>query len=443
MPKRLSFGSHFEKLNSLRRDRTSDEHKRLEIARAEPVATLPLSSPVSANVEESGSLLHTVPFEQSPRLTESATDTLQKEPDNTVTDVPDPNQTGSEMDKVQVEPPKKRTGAKLNPLPGAHAEGFTKVGHSVLRGECQFSDPIDFMIYLHLYSYSVGFGRDWANMGQSQLERFTGAARNTVKRSLDRLVSKGWIKCIEEYECARMSRKWRVVTPEERGRPNSNRHKPPTGSSADPVQGEQDSKLTPQGSNSDSVTGSKMDLYKERDLKENSKNSLSRAREQELLPKELQDYFRTIQTERKRVSELAALRELEATFVLDEIGLCVQWLIEKGTPLGEPCHSPLRFLTQAMPQVLTTAKAEISNRAEQRAMVIAEQIRGEQELLHEKQKDAEFRAREEAFQNAFPSIEDQNEWIQKAAVRFPYLDPQGPAVRAMAIADWHPRPNQR
>lgn len=75
-----------------------------------------------------------------------------------------------------------------------------------------FHEPGDFMSYLHVLTYSQGFGRDTVSMSQGQLERFNGAVRNTVRKSIERLIAQGWIEYIEEFEASRTSRKFSKKT---------------------------------------------------------------------------------------------------------------------------------------------------------------------------------------------------------------------------------------
>ena len=230
MSKRPSFGTQFEKLKSLGAGRLLDERKPAIIAKSPSVAPEGQLTPLSSILGQSLSTANSVQNEQGLSQTVSRVNTVHAEQDAPPTLS---TATVSNADSMQTEPCEKRTVSTADTVP----EGFTKVPHSLLRGEAKFSEPLDFMVYMHLYTYSLGFGRRDAHMSQAQLERFTGAAKNTIKRCLDRLASQGWIKCIEEYECARMSRKWRVLTPEDRsGHPRPGRKR--TGSATDRVQSE-------------------------------------------------------------------------------------------------------------------------------------------------------------------------------------------------------------
>jgi hypothetical protein len=305
------------------------------------------------------------------------------------------------------------------------------VSHALLRGENRFSEPLDFMVYLHLYTYSYGFGRREADMSQAQLERFTGAAKNTIKRSLERLTTQGGIKCIQEFECSRTSRKWRVTAPEDKpGKPGSKGNR--TVAKLDTITREQCPLGTEGPSNLDTRTVSKIDPYIERDPKEKSKNSLS-----EGPPEGLREYFEMLKPFSKKESERKAFQELRLEYTDEQITVCVAHLVQHGVPgSGEACHSPMGFLSKAIGQVLnvvqSTAKREISvvarHRAEQAA---AESLRVAEEAI-----DHELQAREEAFAKAFPDDEARAKAIQRFGMAMPMLAPGGPLMRRLAINAW-------
>jgi hypothetical protein len=309
-------------------------------------------------------------------------------------------------------------------------EGFTRVPQSLLRGEARFDEPLDFMVYMHLFTFSYGFGRREAHMSQAQLERFTGAAKNTIKRSLERLAAKGWIKCIEEYECARMSRKWRVMSPEDRpgrGGPGSKR----TVSKPEAVQVEPGSPRTGGLSGADTLTVSKTAPYKERDPKEKTKNSLSAE-----VPA-LRDYFAEVKPFAKKESEWRAFQGLRRDFSEEQVAACVEHLQEKGVPgSGAPCHSPIGFLSKAMGQVLVQVQAEAAHRAEAEARVRAEAESIAKRQQQDEAAERDARQKEEAFYRAFPSQEAQTLAFSQFGARYPMLSQTGPMLKGLAINAW-------
>jgi hypothetical protein len=356
-----------------------------------------LSYPSSPVMEESGLNLNPVQNEQGPNLTLSKIDPVQSEPR--------PNRTESRMNPVE-EP---------SAQPKRSTTPFTPVPHELLRGEGRFAEPLDFMIYLHLYSYSWGFSRETASMSQGQLERFTGSARNTVRRSLERLIQQGWVKIVEEYECARTSRRWKVVSPENHGPKNGKK----TGSRSDPVQNGPGQDLTQARSNLNPLTGSKMNPYKERDPKEKSKNSLSTDSEM------IRSYFDSVLAYRKRESEKQAYQGFKINFSDSQIELCLNHLQTFGTPGGqELCHSPMAFLGRAMSEVLRFAEGErikAEAKTERNHREATEKQILEQQDVAERE---EWKIKEKAFIDIFLTEEDREQIISEFCVGTPFRSSQ-------------------
>ncbi|MBI3535258.1 MAG: hypothetical protein HY072_07215 [Deltaproteobacteria bacterium] len=209
-----------------------------------PDPALPLSGSKLLNLEETGIKMDRV--ENGPGL----------------------KQTGSKIDPVQNEPCPKSTGSKKDPVApvGNSATGetdvvpsknrlplifhigvlkprdhYTAIPNRLLRDVSAFDDPNDFMIYLRMFSLSFGFGRNTCDMGMAELLAFTRLGKNAIRRSLERLITQGWIKKVNDFEAGQVPRKWRIFTPCEKGLTSeplaSNLQGPKsTGSKMDPVQ---------------------------------------------------------------------------------------------------------------------------------------------------------------------------------------------------------------
>ena len=425
------------------------------------IAPTPLGAGELLNTEESGSKMDPVQLEQSPKQTVSKMDSVQNGPSSSkfIEELSSSAEsvTGSKLDSVQNEPCEKRRGSKLDPVAGV-GRGFTKVPHGLLRDITLFSEPIDFMIYLHLFTYSYGWDRDTASMALSQLERFTRSGRNTVKRALDRLQEQGWIECIEEYEHARMSRKWRVKYPEG-DVPGPATDRSGTGSILDGVQNGRCPEQTLTGSKTDPLRGSKMDPFIEHTHKEPSKNSLSRAHVgadvsargttlrlgesgeglvEGIGSEILREYFaQGSMTPRKRHSELQAYHELKQGFADAQIAACVEYLARKGLPgSGERCHSPMAFLSKAMGQVLGLVQADASKREEALARVERERVEQESKVQEAAQEERLAIEREDAFCRAFPSAEEQAAAGARYGADFKFLARNPGLLRKLAIGGW-------
>jgi hypothetical protein len=405
MSKRASFGSQFEKLRSLGTQRPLEEQKPPVVAKAAIRAPMGPTASDSSIVEECRSEM----------------DSIQNGPcaDLTV----------SKMDPVQDGQGAELTGSSADPLAG----GFTRVQHSLLRGEAKFSEPLDFMIYMHLFTYSHGFGRREAHMSQAQLEKFTGATRNTIKRSLDRLTGQGWIKCVEEFERARMSRKWRVLTPEDRsggsGRSGSGGKR--TGAKSDSIQNGPSAEWTGGRSTVNPQTGSKIDPFLNRDPKEKTKNSLSAE-----MPA-ICEYLASVKPFGKRESERKAFQELRQDYSEKQVAACLEYLLEKGIPVsGATCHSPMGFLSKGMAQVWGEVQAMLDRRAKVEAGVRAKAAAEVRRCAEEEAAEQEVRKRELEFVRCFPSEDARVELVARFADQFPMLGRNGPLLKNLAISAW-------
>jgi hypothetical protein len=260
-------------------------------------------------------------------------------------------------------------------------------------------------------------------MSQGQLEDFTGASRNTVRRSLERLIKQGWIKMVEDYECARMSRRWKVVSPEQK-------LKRKTGSNSHPVRNEPCSDLPQAGSKTDPVTGFKIDPYKESIPKEKSKNSLSL--ENEVLEK----YFSELKPQAKRESEWKSFQTLREDYSENDISECLEFVLKRGVgEQGSRCHSPMAFLAKAIGGIFTEIEAQrkrLAERAErERAQLDADRIRIEKEA----REAADAEIRELAFNKAFPGEDRQREALSELLRNLPFR-PHTQVGRLIAINRW-------
>jgi hypothetical protein len=233
---------------------------------------------------------------------------------------------------------------------------------------------------------------------------------------LERLQSGKWISMIEDYEHGRMSRKWKVLVP--------------TGGNSHPVKNSPCENLTPRGSIPHPVTGVNSHPYKE-SSKKNLKETLS------LKNQALQNYFSQTMPPRKRESELKALQELLETYTADQVGLCVEHVSLRGVPgSGEPCHSPMVFLSKAIARVLSEAMAEREKRERLEAQKRAEAERLAIAAREELETNLAFAEQEAAFVKAFPSEAEQAEKVAEFAAKFPWLAKEGVIARRLAISQW-------
>jgi len=284
-----------------------------------------------------------------------------------------------------------------------------------------FEDPIDFMVYLHLFTYSWGFKRETVDMGLTQLERFTGASRNTIRKSLERLTARKWITEVQKQEPGRISRKWKVRNP-------SPKPEGPTGSKSDPVKNEPGQRLTPRGSNSDPVTGSKIDPYK-KSSKQSFKETLS------LETEELREYFAAIRVPRKRESERAACRELLGAYSEHDVATALRHLQTHGIGEGgTKSHSPMAYLAKAMDSVLATARNEARVSEQRKATVEAAMLAREAEQEQREREDREAAAQLRSFCDAYPDGSEREAAIEELTPGMALLGKQ--ARLALAAQRW-------
>jgi hypothetical protein len=194
-----------------------------------------------------------------------------------------------------------------------------------------------------------------------------------------------------------------------------------------------------------------MDPFIESSNKEPTKNSLSRVgaceadesrnwlnREIGTESEALSEYFgQASMTPRKRQSELQAYQELRIAFSEGQISACLGHLQANGLPSsGEPCHSPMAFLSKAMGQVLALVEVETLKRNESEVRAQRQREAGVAMARAEQEEEHRQRQREEAFVRAFPTEEQQAEVIARYAGQFGAFVKQPGILRKLAIGAW-------
>lgn len=359
------------------------------------------------NQVPTGSRDNTVKPRQSQMMTESSLDAV---PDR----APEKTDDSSNIKKF----PTVLSTGKLRPK-----DHFCAIPTILISEGGLFVNSYDFMIYLHLFVKSYGFGRNTCDMGLNELVGFTGMARNSVKKSLDHLSDQKWIRMVSNFEYGRVTRKWRVYSPYEKGVSPHPTFQMTNAEATEQVSTIPESHLAePTGSSGDPYINKRINNYKN--------NSLSP------LPDPLQKYFSELKPQRKKESELQAFDEIRKDFPADKIADCVEYLSQKGLPGGGQCHSPMAYLAYSMKDILAIVqgrqeteriRAEIASRkeredSEQKAAELLEQ--------------AESGKRELAFNRAFGSTERQQEVIAEFCRNHKFIINRGPAARAFAVNYW-------
>ncbi len=426
MAKRLPLGTHFQKLDVLtKRTVRADAIAGLSAADKTEAAAVPLASSFGSILEDRVIAVDSEQVSQPQNKTLSKTDTVTNvhEPSRTVSkdETSGEKRTVSNMNTVQIES-ERQIDAKA---PALQPTGYyTRVANELLRQPGRFEDPIDFMIYMHLYTYAQGFGRKTVSMSQGQLERFTSSSKNTVKRSLERLVVGRWIKLVDEYEHGRVSRSWLILACDT----NDPKNSPKRGSGGDSVKREQCEGSTDSVSRTDTPTLSKSDTYKETN-KESFKETLSPANQSSAIG----EYLATLKPPGKRESESRHFRELLKAYAEQQVNQALTYLQKQGLPgSGAVCHSPMAYLAQAIEQVLAASKEDAQRESKRKSYEAAERNAIAQEAAEE----ARFRAQERAFEAAMPDTHRQSQFVAQVASKYSGLALGGAALRSLAVSAW-------
>lgn len=362
MVRRFSLTSQIQKLDSTYNECNSSlgENRRPIVSEGQP----PLRS---FDIEEKGSCDDTVivrqdhpvpPSVPKSNITDASHDSVENLQDQAVTGSPHE----CVAKKQSHEMPLSDETLKKHRLPAFFqnnaleptAGHFTAIPNAMLRQQTMFESVYDFAVYLCMVSKSYGYKRNTCDMGINELVSSTGLSRNSVKKSLDRLLAGKWIKLLQEYEYGRTARKWRVYCPYENGKTDDQTFvvaEKKNGSQGDRVISRSCQEMPPKGSSQDPVTGAPRGTYKESIQIKIQKKSLSEISEN------TQKYFSNLKSQGKRESEWNAFRKLKADYPEQDISDCIEYLQKHGLSSGELCHSPMAFLEKAIDQVLVKVQA--------------------------------------------------------------------------------------
>ncbi|MBF0442522.1 MAG: hypothetical protein HQK54_11505 [Oligoflexales bacterium] len=402
--------------------------------------------------------------------------------------------TGAESDTVNLEPGHNFTGSGNNPVksePGQNMtlsvqsgisektggiksrkmrdvfksgtlklkDNFCGIPISVVSQPAMFESASDFQVYLYLYAKSYGYGRNTCDMGITELMSFTGMSKNSVRKTIESLTAGKWIHMLQDFECARITRKWRVYSPYENGKTDKPTHIDPdaypqinvheafsgdmadcnrpvcdnTGSAYDPVKSEPGQNLIQGGSSRDPVTGSNFDPYKNKELNNYKNSSLSACAEA------ITSYFASAMPFRKRESELQAYEELKSNYSDQDIADCLEFIRRAPLPGGESCHSPMAYLAKAMNEVFAKVndrRNQEKRRAELASYHAEEARRQSEEYTREKARiHHETELQNHAF-SQFVGSRNETQVITEICRqhRLPVLD--GQIGKAIAVAHW-------
>lgn len=172
-------------------------------------------------------------------------------------------------------------------------------------------------------------------------------------------------------------------------------------------------------------------------------NNKKRNKEKETLslsscPEPIRRYFAELRPERKRETEWSEFETLRKDFSDTDISTCFDYLAQKGTPpSGEPCHSPMAYLSKAINQVLTEAQALRMQEIQKAEHCAAQETRVRKELEKREHEDREWEHMSAAFDAAFSNESHKqqviSEFLLKSGLGF---RPGSEAARSLAISAW-------
>ena len=154
------------------------------------------------------------------------------------------------------------------------------------------------------------------------------------------------------------------------------------------------------------------------------------------LPENLKNYFSELKPAKKRESEMKAFEELCLDYKTQDIGDAFVLLVKRGIGIaGEPCHSPMAFLSKAINGFMDEV-----NESRRKA---AERAGREEKLLDEKrrleaakaQEAQEWEMKEKAFLQAFPEEKTRTEILNELCRGLPFKA-SGDSLWLMGVGKW-------
>jgi hypothetical protein len=221
-----------------------------------------------------------------------------------------------------------------------------------------------------LLRFSLGFHRSWCEAGYSFICAWTGISDVTnVRKSIRSLMAQGIIQKAREHDCASNAGSVYEVPVVQAylnylkarggpggGEPDPNDNFEPTPEPSPPGDLPSGSATqraeNPQSRGRETLTPGVKTPPKKENINKNSKETLS-----SVLPPELQNYLEKIKAPTKRESELFFLKKILEKYDVADVLISLNHVVEKGT-LGakEKCHSPMKYLSTAIEDVLAKAK---------------------------------------------------------------------------------------
>lgn len=153
------------------------------------------------------------------------------------------------------------------------------------------------------------------------------------------------------------------------------------------------------------------------------------------LPRGIGEYFDQLLPTKKRESEWKAFEGLKCDFSDEDISLALQHIRKKGLPGGEQSHSPMKYLSMAIGNVIAEARSESEQR--QRALERESRERSTATIaaLEDKKIEQEWKLREQRFQRYFEE-RSEVEVIAEICKKHNFAILKGACARSFAINKW-------
>jgi hypothetical protein len=133
---------------------------------------------------------------------------------------------------------------------------------------------------------------------------------------------------------------------------------------------------------------------------------------------------------------LKAFQELCEDYSSEDIVDCLTIVLKRGVgSAGQPCHSPMAFLSKAMDSVFVEVE---ETRKRSRAREDRDQREADAKRLQtekDAQEAADWAVKESAFIAAFPSTSEQTEILAQLCANLPFKL-SGELARVMGIGKW-------
>lgn len=283
----------------------------------------------------------------------------------------------------------------------------------------------ELIVFNCLLRFTLGFHRDTCEAGYSFISEWSGLKdKQNIAKALKRLINSGLVQKIGEHDSRTLKGAIYQIPLVSEYLKNKVRGQLPV---VDSTSGKNNQSLNqPLLSGQDDHSSVVDSTTKKENSKKDKENSLSKSK--------VENYLESLPVVKSK-KEREAFLSLKKNYSEGDIEACFLHLQAHGElKTGEPCHSPLSYLSLAMNDVLKKIQ---DNDKKSRVGDQSQRFREEnQQKEMERQKEEEvFKLREAAFVGTFPNQESQMEQIEKMIEKLP-MKVSGELARRIAITTW-------